>query len=53
MPDSEKAKHLDHDEELICYGDGFELLPRNKTILVKTGRGDDVNALQVAQKKKY
>ena len=48
--DEEKLKHLDHGEEIICYGDGFELLPRNKTILVKTGRGDDVNALDVAKK---
>jgi hypothetical protein len=50
LPDEEKLKHLDHGEEIICYGDGFELLPRNKTILVKTGRGDDVNALDVAKK---
>ncbi|MBP9888145.1 MAG: hypothetical protein KBF93_17730 [Leptospiraceae bacterium] len=50
MPEEEKQKHLDHGEELICYGDGFELLPRNKTILVKTGRGDDSNALQVAKR---
>jgi len=50
MPEEEKQKHLDHGEELICYGDGFELIPRNKTILVKTGRGDDSNALQVAKR---
>ncbi len=50
MEKLEKEKHLDHDEELICYGDGFELLPRNKAILVKTGRGDDENALLVAKK---
>lgn len=50
MPEAEKNIHLDHAEEIICYGDGFELLPRNKTVLVKTGRGDDVNALQVAKK---
>jgi hypothetical protein len=42
--------HLDHAEELVCYGDGFQMLPRNKTVLVKTGRGDDVDALTVAKK---
>jgi hypothetical protein len=43
-------RRLDHAEELVCYGDGFEMLPRNKTVLVKTGRGDDVDALTVAKK---
>ncbi len=43
-------RHLDHAEELVCYGDGFETLPRNKAILVKTGRGDDIEALIVAKK---
>ena len=42
-------RHLDHAEELVCYGDGFETLPRNKSVLVKTGRGDDVDALNVAK----
>lgn len=46
----ELARHLDHAEELLCYGDGFETLPRNKAILVKTGRGDDIDALQVAKR---
>lgn len=50
MSNEEKQRHLDHNEKIICYGDGFELLPRNTSILVKTGRGDDVNALQVAKK---
>ncbi len=50
MTESEQLKIIDHSEELICYGDGFELIPRNKTILVKTGRGDDYEALQVAKK---
>ena len=40
---------MDHAEELICYGDGFETLLRNKAVLVKTGRGDDIEALQVAK----
>lgn len=49
LSEEERLKHLDHEEELICYGDGFELLPRNKAVLVKTGRGDDSNALTVAK----
>jgi len=43
------ARHLDHAEELICYGEGFETLPRNKTVLVKAGRGDDMDALKVSK----
>jgi hypothetical protein len=50
MTESEQLKIIDHAEELICYGDGFELSPRNKTILVKTGRGNDIEALQVAKR---
>jgi hypothetical protein len=45
----ELSRHLDHAEELICYGEGFETLPRNKTVLVKAGRGDDMDALKVAK----
>ncbi len=45
----ELDRHIDHAEELVCYGDGFETLPRNKAVLVKTGRGDDVDALTVAK----
>lgn len=45
----ELARHLDHAEELVCYGDGFETLPRNKAVLVKRGRGDDIHALAVAK----
>lgn len=45
----ELERHLDHAEELVCYGDGFETLPRNKAVLVKTGRGDDIEALDVAR----
>ena len=50
MNEEEKLKIIGHSEELICYGDGFELLPRNKAILVKTGRGNDYEALQVANR---
>jgi hypothetical protein len=45
----ELARRIEHAEELVCYGDGFETLPRNKTVLVKTGRGDDIDALTVAK----
>lgn len=50
LNETDKWKILDHAEELICYGDGFELLQRNKAILVKTGRGNDTDALNVARK---
>ena len=49
MTEEERTAQLDHAEELACYGDGFETLPRNKTVLVKTGRGDDIEALRVAR----
>jgi len=50
MAPDERMKHLEHDEGLICYGEGFELLPRNRAILAKTGRGNDMEALRVAMK---
>jgi hypothetical protein len=43
------ALHLEHAEELVCYGDGFEMLSRNKAVLIKTGRGNDIDALTVAK----
>jgi hypothetical protein len=45
----EKEEHLEHAETLVCYGEGFELLPRNRAVLAKTGRGDDREALRVAK----
>ncbi|MFH1531311.1 MAG: hypothetical protein ABIK09_11345 [Pseudomonadota bacterium] len=45
----ELERHLEHAEELVCFGDGFATLPRNKAVLVTTGRGDDINALVVAR----
>ena len=50
MTESEQLKIIDHAEEIICYGDGFELLPRNKTNIVKTGTGNHIEALQVAKR---
>jgi hypothetical protein len=40
---------IDHAEEIICYGGGFEAVARNKGLMVKTGRGDDVESLTVAK----
>ncbi len=45
----EQERILDHAEELACYGDGFDLLSRNECVLVKTGRGNDEDALKVAK----
>lgn len=50
MQAQEQKEHLDHDEELVCYGEGFVTLPRNKAILVKPGRGDDIDTLETAKK---
>ncbi|TSC58788.1 MAG: hypothetical protein Greene041619_334 [Candidatus Peregrinibacteria bacterium Greene0416_19] len=50
MSHEQKELKLDHAEELVCYGEGFETLPRNKCVLVKTGRGNDEEALHVARK---
>jgi len=46
---AEVALQIGHGEELVCYGDGFETLPRNLSVLVKRGRGDDVHSLGVAR----
>lgn len=50
MNEEQKEEHLEHAETLVCYGEGFELLPRNRAVLAKTGRGDDRDALRVAKK---
>lgn len=50
MEHEEQELHLDHAETLVAYGDGFEALPRNKAVLVKTGRGNDIDALTIARK---
>ncbi|MBI5414579.1 hypothetical protein HZA38_03610 [Candidatus Peregrinibacteria bacterium] len=49
MTTDESTLYLEHAEDLVCYGEGFELLPRNKAILAKTGRGKDKEALEVAK----
>lgn len=50
MPEGEQKQHLDHAEDLVCYGEGFETLTRNKACLVKPGRGDELEALTTARK---
>jgi hypothetical protein len=50
MNEEGKEEHLEHAETLVCYGEGFELLSRNLSVLAKTGRGDDRDALRVAHK---
>lgn len=50
MTPEEQELHQDHAEVLACYGEGFETLPRNQCVLVKTGRGNDEDALLVARK---
>lgn len=45
-----RERQLEHAEELICYGEGFELLDRNEAVLAKTGRGDDREPLMVAKR---
>ena len=49
MDAKEREQHLDHAEQLVCYGEGFETLTRNKALLVKPGRGDEIQALTTAK----
>ncbi len=49
MSQDEAKKEMDHAEDLICYGEGFELLYRNTCLLVKPGRGNDADALTIAK----
>lgn len=49
MTEAEKMQHIDHAETLVCYGDGFEILPVNKAVTVTPGRGDDIAVLRVAK----
>ena len=41
---------LEHAENMVAYGEGFELQERNSLILVKPGRGNDREALEVARR---
>jgi hypothetical protein len=46
---TERERHVQHSEYKVCYGEGFEIEPRNRLILAKPGRGDDQKALEVAK----
>lgn len=40
---------LQHAENMVAYGEGFEIQQRNSLVLVKPGRGNDREALEVAR----
>lgn len=50
LPQSESAMEVEHAENKVAYGDGFEIEKRNVLVLAKPGRGDDQIALTVARK---
>src|SRR5262249_25691929 len=47
---SPRQHELEHAEEVIGYGEGYEIARRNRLVLAKPGRGDDQLALQVGRK---
>ncbi len=47
--DKKIALEIEHAEDKVAYGEGFEIEPRNTVVLVKPGRGDDLEALKVAK----
>lgn len=46
----EKLLEVEHAENKVAYGEGFEVEKRNVLVLAKPGRGDDQIALSVARK---
>jgi hypothetical protein len=50
LTDAARRRELEHAEEKVGYGEGFEIARRNRLVLAKPGRGDDQLALQVARK---
>lgn len=50
LGDTERHRRLDHAEERVGYGEGFEMEHRNRLVLAKPGRGDDRKALEVARR---
>ncbi len=50
LDDVTRRHELEHAEDKVGYGEGFELERRNRLVLAKPGRGDDQLALQVARK---
>ncbi len=49
MSEEERHAHLEHNESVVGYGNGYEAQDRNSIILVKPGRGDDRDALKTAR----
>ncbi|MCA9192830.1 MAG: hypothetical protein KDB03_13735 [Planctomycetales bacterium] len=47
--EEQRAWLLQHAENMVAYGEGFELEQRNTLVLVKPGRGNDLEALGVAK----
>lgn len=53
LPDlgtAQRLRWLEHGEDKVAYGDGFEIEERNRLVLAKPGRGDDRKALDVARR---
>ncbi len=48
MSEAGRTAHLEHNESIVGYGNGYEAQDRNSIILVKPGRGDDRDALKTA-----
>lgn len=46
----QRALETDHAETAVAYGEGFDLQAVNTLVLVKPGRGNDLDALNVAHK---
>lgn len=49
MKARDRAAILEHAEDKVGYGEGFETEPPNRLVLAKPGRGDDRIALNVAR----
>lgn len=48
--EDQRTMALQHAENMVAYGEGFELEQRNTLVLVKPGRGNDLEALDVARR---
>lgn len=48
--EAQRALALEHAEDIVAYGEGIELAQRNTLVLVKPGRGNDLEALEVARR---
>ncbi|MCA9216806.1 MAG: hypothetical protein KDB27_27240 [Planctomycetales bacterium] len=50
LDEEQRTLSLQHAENMVAYGEGFELEKRNTLVLVKPGRGNDLEALDVARR---